>query len=45
MNIRHPFLFLLFVVVVSLLFQVACPPPTDAMILTPAGQQCLCDAQ
>jgi len=37
--IRHPYLFLLFVVLAALAFQTACPPPADAMTLTPAGQQ------
>jgi len=39
MNIRHPFLFLLFVALAALVFQTACPASTDAMTATPAGPQ------
>lgn len=33
MVIRHPFLFLGFVVLAALAFQAACPPPSDAAIV------------
>ena len=42
-EIRHPFLFLLFIVIAALVFQAACPEPSDAMTLTPAGPRWVID--
>lgn len=37
MTIRHPFLFLGFVVIAAMLFQAACPEPSDAAVVPSAA--------